>query len=169
MKKVVATLAMGVLALFPVASGSAAQHGYTCTISGSADFKPGLNTEPQELKFAFKGELTDCQSSSSDIAGATVTAKGIVNDASCLSGQGEGVAKVKWEDGSKSTIEFTTEDVAAGVFLTGSIAKSNSDVAQTGDDVGAALAFDADATKCNSGEGITEAEFSGQAVGGSPS
>jgi hypothetical protein len=169
MKKLIALIATGAFALFPHGVGAAAQHGFTCTISGSAKFKPGLTMDAQELKFSFKGELTGCESTSGSASGATVTAKGVVNEASCLSGQGEGIAKTKWDDGSTSTLEFSTEDVTAGVFLTGTVGKSNSDTAQSGADVAALLAFDADATRCNSGDGITDAEFSGQAFGGSPS
>jgi len=168
-KKLLAILAAGAMVLFPQVPSAAEQHGFTCTVEGAAMFKPGLNSEPQELKFVFKGELTDCQSSNSDATGGKVTAKGVVHEATCASSQAEGVAKMKWDDGTKTTLEFTTDDVAAAVFLTGTVGKSNSDTAQTGDDVLALLAFDADVTQCNTEEGITDAAFHGQVGGGSPS
>jgi hypothetical protein len=168
MKKVVAILTLGVLALVPLTPGSAAEHGYTCTLSGAASFKPGLTSEPQELKFVFKGEYSGCQSTDG-ASSATLSAKGVVHDASCAASSAEGVAKIKWDNGKKTTVEFTTEDFGASVTLMGTVTKSNSEAAQSGDDAFAQLAFDADVTKCNTDEGITEAEFSGQAGGGSPS
>ena len=166
MKKLFAILAISTIGLSPQAV--AAEHGYTCTLTGGAKFTPGLTAETQQLKFVFKGEYSDCQSTDG-ASGAKLSAKGVVNDASCAMSQAEGVAKIKWDNGKKTTVEFTTEDVGALVFLTGTVGKSNSEAAQTGDDVFAGLIFDADATKCPSDEGITEAEFSGQAGGGSPS
>ena len=38
-------------------ASSAAEHGYTCTVTGTASFKPGLTSESQELKFVFTGGL----------------------------------------------------------------------------------------------------------------
>ena len=158
--------------LIPMTSASsqplgAEPRGITCTVTGAAKFTPGITSEPQELKFAFKGEFTDCQSSG-EAASAKVTSKGIIEDASCAYGAATGIAKIKWDDGSKSVVEFTTEDVAALVTLQGIVTKSNADVPQEGDDVFAALAFNADPTLCDTEEGITEAEFGGQAGGGSP-
>ena len=166
MKKLLAVLAISIMAFSQQAV--AAEHGYTCSVTGGAKFKPGLTSEAQQLKFVFKGEYTGCQSTDG-ASGAKLSAKGVVNDASCAMSQAEGVATIKWDNGKKTSVEFTTEDVGALVFLTGTVGKSNSEAAQSGDDAFAALAFNADVTKCNTDEGITEAEFSGQAGGGSPS
>ena len=168
MRKLIAVATICCISLLPQATGSAAEHGFTCTIEGSATFEPGLNSEAQELKFVFKGEMSGCQATDG-ATGGTVKAKGLVNDATCASSAAEGVAKVKWDNGKKSTLDFTTTDVAAVIFLTGTVGKSNSEAAQTGDDVFAGLLFNADITKCNTDEGITEATFEGQVGGGSPS
>jgi hypothetical protein len=168
MKKAVATLVVATLALVPQIPGAAAEHGYTCTVTGAASFEPGLTSETQELRFVFKGEYSGCQSTDG-ASSAKLSAKGVVHDASCAASSAEGVAKIKWDNGKKTTVEFTTEDFGASVTLTGSVTKSNSEAAQSGDDAFAQLAFNADVTKCDTEEGITEAEFSGQAGGGSPS
>jgi hypothetical protein len=168
MKKTVALIGISILCLIPQAAGSAAERGYTCTLAGAASFTPGLTSEPQELKFVFKGEYSGCQSTDG-ASGAKLTAKGVVHDASCAMSNAEGVAKIKWDNGKRTTVGFSTEDVGASVTLTGTVTKSNSEAAQSGDDAFAQLAFDADVTKCNTDEGITEAEFSGQVGGGSPS
>jgi hypothetical protein len=168
MKKSVALLAISLMALSIQTTSVAAERGYTCTLAGAAKFTPGLTAEAQELKFVFKGGFTGCQSTDGT-SNAKLSATGVVHDASCATSQAEGVAKIKWDNGKKTTVEFTTEDVGAAVFLTGTVGKSSSEAAQTGDDTFAALAFNADATKCNTDDGITEAEFSGQVGGGSPS
>ena len=167
----IAACAASLLAL-PIAPASsspldAEPRGMTCSLSGAAKFSPGLTAEARDIKFKFKGELSDCQSSGGASAG-TVTSKGTVADASCASGAGEGIAKVKWDDGTSSIIEFQTTDVTALVWLEGTATKSTADVPAEGDPIYGALGFDADPTQCETEEGITTADFMGQVGGGSP-
>jgi hypothetical protein len=167
MKRILIGVVTLLLLTLPLTPSMAESHGFTCTVTGTAAFTPGLTADTQEMKFSFKGELTDCQATGEATDG-TVTAKGTANG-SCASGKAEGVAKVKWSDGKKSTVEFSTTDVAAGVLLQGSVTKSNAGGAVTGDDVLGVLAFNADPQQCETKDGVQEADFQGQVVGGSPS
>jgi hypothetical protein len=166
MKKSVLLFAAAALALGPLTTSSAAERGYSCTVEGAATFAPGLTAEDGELQVVFKGELTNCQSTAG-AGGATVVAKATVNG-NCAYSTTEGIATIKWQDKTKSKVEFETYDAGALVVLSGTVAKSNYEAAQEGDDAFAVLGFNADATKCNTDEGITEAEFTGQTGSGSP-
>ena len=172
MRRIAIAACAAALVVVPISPASTAQldaepRGMTCSLSGAAKFTPGLTAEAQDIKFKFKGEVTDCQSSGGATSGV-VTSKGTVADASCASGAGEGIAKVKWDDGTSSIIEFETTDVTALVYLEGTATKSNADVPAEGDPIYGALGFDADPTLCETEEGITNADFMGQVGGGSP-
>jgi hypothetical protein len=153
------------LGVFAAPAPAAEFHGTTCSLTGSATLKPGLSMENGEYKVSFKGELTDCQTTGDATAG-TVTAKAVATG-TCGEATAEGVAQIKWDNGSKSTVEFSTTDIAALVFLTGEVTKSNDTGLLQGDSVFGALAFQADPADC-AGDGITEASFNGQVVGGYP-
>jgi hypothetical protein len=167
MKKSVLVLSCVALLVgaFAAPAPAAEFHGTTCSLTGSATLKPGLSMENGEYKVAFKGELTDCQTTA-DATGGTVTAKAVATG-TCGEATAEGVAQIKWDNGSKSTVEFATTDIGALVILEGEATKSNDGGVRTGDSVFGLLAFQADPTACT-GDGISEASFNGQVVAGYP-
>ena len=64
-------------------AGNVFAQGFLCELHGAADLAPGLDASVQggSLKFAFKGDLTNCQG---DNGGATkVCARGTLDNASC--------------------------------------------------------------------------------------
>lgn len=141
-------------------------HGSTCSLTGKATLKPGLSIESGEYKVTFTGELTDCQSTSSDATSGVVKAKAVATG-TCGEATAEGVATVTWDTKAKTVVEFSTTDIGALVVLDGEVTKSNDTGLIAGDSVFGALAFNADPAECM-GDGISEATFEGQVVGGYP-
>ena len=162
MRRLILSATVLLLSLVPAGLSQAEQRGVTCTLDGSAKFKPGLTTSLDSYKFSFKGKLSDCQSTSGVTAG-TVKAKGTA-EASCQGGTAEGKATVKWENGKKTTLSFSTVDVGASVTLRGNVTKSTESSLGTGDNVLGQLVFEADATQCQTG--LKKANFLGQVGGG---
>ena len=143
---------------------AAEPHGITCQLTGEAKLAPGLTAEGGKYNVVFTGELSGCQSSG-DIGGGTVKAQATA-EGSCVHAVAEGHALIKWDNGNKSQVDFTTEDVGALVVLDFEITKSNDDTAVEGDQGLGALFFQADPMGCNSDEGIKEASFEGQIASG---
>ena len=166
MKRASIALAASALVVLAVPANSAESHGLTCNVTGAARFSPGVTSEAADFKVAFKGELSDCQSTG-EATSATVVAKAKAEDTSCAYGGVTGKGIIKWDDGKKTRFEFSTTDIAAAVILTGEVTKSNDDVAQRGDDMASTLAFNADATKCETKKGLTKVDFQGQMLSGS--
>ncbi len=164
MRRLILSLAVLAFALVPAGLSQAEERGVTCTLEGSAKFKPGLTTALDSYKFSFKGKLSDCQSTSG-VSKGKVKAKGTA-DASCEGGTAEGKATVKWENGRKTTVAFSTVDVAASVTLHGNVTNSTESSLGTGDHVLGQLVFEADATQCQTG--LKKAKFLGQVGGGNP-
>ncbi|MFN2594840.1 MAG: hypothetical protein ABR579_08140, partial [Actinomycetota bacterium] len=106
-------------------------------------------------------------STDSTATSATVKAAGS-GSVSCAQGSTTGAAVIKFNNGKKVTVSITTTDVAAVVQVTAKVTKSTEPAVAVGDSAYGVLAFDADATKCNSG-GVTSATFQGLVGGGSPS
>jgi hypothetical protein len=78
-----ASMCLGIVALAPVASASAAEDA--CTIEGSAELNPHLGATPQSTKFSFSATPgTPCAVSKSTIASATVAGQG---ELSCPAGE----------------------------------------------------------------------------------
>jgi hypothetical protein len=78
-----ASLCLGIAALVPVASASAAEDA--CTIEGNAELNPHLGATPQSTKFSFSATPgTPCAVSKSTIAAATVVGQG---ELSCPAGE----------------------------------------------------------------------------------
>ncbi len=164
MRRLILSLAILAFALVPAGLSQAEQRGVTCTLEGAAKFKPGLTTSLDSYKFSFKGTLSDCQATSGVTKGK-VKAKGTA-DASCQGGTAEGKATVKWENGRKTTLSFSTVDIGASVTLHGNVAKSTESSLGPGDHVLGQLVFEADATQCQTG--LKKANFLGQVGGGNP-
>jgi hypothetical protein len=158
---------MALIAAAFISPATAAEfHGSTCSLTGEATLKPGLSMESGEYKVAFTGELTDCQSTTSDATSGAVKAKAVATG-TCGEATAEGVATITWDTDAKTTVEFSTTDIGALVILQGEVTKSNDTGLLTGDSVFGALAFNADPAECM-GDGISEASFNGQVVGGYP-
>ncbi|HEV2980368.1 MAG TPA: hypothetical protein VGX51_02970 [Solirubrobacteraceae bacterium] len=78
-----ASLCVGIAALVPVASASAAEDA--CTIEGNAELTPHLGAELKSTKFSFVATPgTSCSVSKSTITEATVTGEG---ELSCPAGE----------------------------------------------------------------------------------
>lgn len=164
MRRLIAITAVLALSLLPAGLSQAEPRGITCGLTGSATFKPGLTVELATYKFSFKGKLADCEATSGVTSG-TVKAKGKA-EASCEGGTAAGKATIKWENGGKTTVSFSTVDVAASVTLRGKVISSTESSLGAGDDVLGQLAFEADATQCATG--LKKAHFRGQVGGGNP-
>lgn len=144
----------------------AAQRGFVCQLSGTAKFSPGLGTSAADGKYSFTGTLTGCQNTDSSATSATVRASGS-GSVSCAQGTTTGTAMIKWNNHRHEMVSLTTTDVGAVVQVTATVTKSNEPSAEVGDTAYGVLAFNADATQCNSG-GVTSATFQGLVAGGSP-
>ena len=168
MKKALLILSsIAVIASAFISPATAAEfHGSICSLSGEATLKPGLSIESDEYKVVFTGELTDCQSTSSDATSGIVKAKAVATG-TCGEATAEGVATITWDTNAKSVVEFSTTDIGALVILQGEVTKSNDTGLITVDSVFGALAFNADPAECM-GDGISEASFEGQVIGGYP-
>ncbi len=164
MRRTIIGLTVLALTVVPGALSRAEERGVTCALEGTAKFKPGLTVVLDTYAFSFKGKLTDCQATSGVTSG-TVKAKG-KTDGSCEGGTAEGKATVKWDNGKKTTVAFSTVDVAASVTLHGNVTKSNDASLGKGDHILGQLVFEADATQCQTG--LKKAKFFGQVGGGSP-
>ena len=166
MRKILLILSsMALVATAFAAPAGAEPHGTTCSLEGAATLKPGLSMENGEYKVSFKGELTDCQSTG-DATSGTVTAKAVATG-TCGEATAEGVAIIKWDSKTTTTVEFSTVDIGALVILDGEVTKSNDAGLAEGDSIFGALVFQADPADC-AGDGITEASFNGQVGGGYP-
>jgi len=78
-----ASMCLGIVALAPVASASAAEDA--CEIAGSAELNPHLNAELKHTTFSFTAKPgTPCVVSKSTLAGASVNGEG---ELSCPAGQ----------------------------------------------------------------------------------
>ncbi|MGH2806593.1 MAG: hypothetical protein ACRDKT_04890 [Actinomycetota bacterium] len=144
----------------------AEEHGITCSLTGEAKLKPGLNMDDGEYKVTFTGELSDCLATG-DASSGTVKAKA-VGSGTCGHNTTEGVAMIKWDNKTKTIVDFSTEGAGATVLLTATVTKSNESSLVEGDDAFGLLVFQADPTACESDAGVTEAGFNGQVGGGSP-
>ena len=133
----------------------AAPGGAGCHISGTATFSKGLNTSAQNVLYKFTGKLDQCQSSAGGYTSGTVSAKG-KGSLSCGSGDSTGVATVKWNNGKKSTVSYTTTSFGALVVLQGDVTKGDF----AGDGAVGALAFEANPPDCVGG-GVKSANFDG--------
>jgi hypothetical protein len=138
-----------------VQQASAAPGGAGCHIAGTATFSKGLNQNAQNLLYKFTGKLDNCQSSGTAYSGATISAKG-KGSLSCGQGTSAGVATVKWSNGKKSVVPYTTTSFGALVIVQGTV--------KSGEFAGAgtlgALAFEANAPDCV-GAGVKTANFDG--------
>lgn len=167
-KILVAATTLALIGGVPVGShAGAAQRGFLCQVSGSAKFSPGLGTSSADGKYSFTGALSNCQSTDSSATSATVRASGS-GSVSCAQGTTTGTAMIKFNNHKHVFVSLTTTSVGAAVQVTAKVTKSNEPAVAVGDSAYGVLAFDADATKCNSG-GVTDATFQGLVGGGSPS
>ncbi|MEA2476550.1 MAG: hypothetical protein QOC87_749 [Actinomycetota bacterium] len=167
-KMLVLATTLALTAGVPVGShAGAAQRGFLCSLAGTAKFSPGLSATATDGKYTFTGTLSNCQSTDSSMTSATVKAAG-GGSVSCATGTTTGTAVIKWSNHKTTAVSITTTDVAAGVQVTATVTKSNEAATPVGDKAYGVLAFNADATKCNSG-GIDSATFQGLVGGGSPS
>ena len=167
MKRSVVMLLAFALATLPLPAHSE-EHGFTCGVTGAATFDPGVTVEPGAFDIAFKGKLSDCESTG-NLSSAKVVATAKADATSCAFGETAGRGTVTWKDGKKSSFKFSTTDIGAAVLLHGEVNRSNADAVRKGDDLLSLLVFSADPTLCSTEEGLTKVEFQGQVGGGSPS
>ncbi|MDQ1397838.1 MAG: hypothetical protein QOG64_3097 [Acidimicrobiaceae bacterium] len=166
----VAALTVGPSLAVASPASAAGPHGLACTLAGSAAFKPGLTATAKAYTYTFTGNLTNCQSTDATLKTGTVKATG-KGSGTCVNGTGAGVAAIKWNNRKVTAIKFTTTSAGAAVDVATTVVKSvvisgvtytTSEVATVVNDQGAgALAFQADATKCNTTTGLTTATFNG--------
>ena len=130
---------VGVVCAFGFAPGASAATG-GCQLKGTASFTPGLNTTSQPFTYSFGGDLTNCQSSEAGApatgtvqAGGTytepATGKGYLlpsatGTGSCSSSTTQGLALIKWGDGTRTLTDYTTSGAAAAVKLDGTVVAS---------------------------------------------
>jgi hypothetical protein len=148
-----ATLVAGLFTGIPAASASPGGAG--CHLSGTASFSKGLGQTAQDVVYKFTGKLDNCQSSVGSYKSATISAKG-KGSLSCGQGTSAGVATVKWDNGKKSVVPYTTTSFAALVIVQGTV-KSGEFAGQGS--IGT-LAFEANAPDCF-GAGVKTANFDG--------
>jgi hypothetical protein len=171
MKKLtILVAACALVAGLPLGIGvaTAAPHGITCSLSGTANFDPGLTASAQQGKYTFTGKFENCQSSDATATSATVKAAGS-GSIGCGVGSTNGTATIKWNNGKKTKITFSTDDAAAGVHVSAKVIKSTESAILPGDQSQGVLAFQADPTQCNTADGVKSAAFSGQIGAGNGS
>jgi hypothetical protein len=197
----------GLLALAPAAG--AAQNFGMCSLDGLAKLTPGLAANQPApgsggvdwgpgFSYSFSGTLSSCQGLSGAgpggpaggtiSAGEQITINGVKylapgkpsGNGGCTGSHTSGTAIVKWDDGTLSAVDYTTEGAAAVVGLTGDFLSSITlmrvdpdpvtglpvedkfnNLAFGGDYAGGPLVFHpADPTQCT-GAGVTEAPITG--------
>ena len=163
-----AALAAGVVAIaLPSGAGAAASHG-GCSVSGTANFTPGLLVTKQAVSYTFSGTLSNCAGTNNakNITHGTVTASGSGSSVGCTGGNTTGSATINWLDKSGATVgssvySFKTtgalnEVLVQGTFTSGLFAgqAAKSDLVFTV----------ANPTACNAkvgSPGVTSATFKG--------
>jgi hypothetical protein len=167
------------LALLVVAAAGAvtaipasAADGGMCRLDGSATFAKGPNTTDHPFTYTFTGDLSSCQSSGPAVpaTGKISTLQPAVGSGTCGSNTTAGYALVTWADKTTTIEKYSTQSVAAGVLLQGSVVPSFK-VGKTtykttrfaGYSSAGLLAFEASPQEC-AGGGVTTAGIAG-AVG----
>jgi hypothetical protein len=129
----------GVVCAFSLAPGASAATG-GCQLKGTASFTPGLSTTSQPFTYSFRGDLTNCQSTEAGAPGiGTVQAGGTYTDAAtgnayrlpastgtggCASSTTEGLALIRWGDGTRTLTDYSTTGAGAAVNLDGTVVDS---------------------------------------------
>src|SRR5437588_274369 len=150
----------GVAALFALSGCSVG--GETCTLTGTANFSPGLGTTSKAVSYTFTGALNFCSSAAlgdSTIKSGTISASGS-GTAACSTSATAGTATITWNNGQTSTVSFTTTGALAAVVVKGQIMAGEF----AGHSAKAVLAFQpvGGPTACTSTNGVTQANFTGE-------
>ena len=133
--------------------------GEACSISGVANFSPGLKTTKQAVSYSFNGSLSLCRSVSGDakIASGTVTASGSGPSVGCTGGNTTGSGSVAWNNGQTSSLALTTTGALNAVDVTATVTGGEF----VGHTFHAVLAFTVTSpTQCTT-TGVTSATFKG--------
>lgn len=162
----VTALGVGTAAL-AVPSSAAGPHGLGCQLTGVAKIRPGLGPAPATMKYTFTGTLTNCQGSDAKLTGGKVKARG-KGSLACAGGTSSGLATIVWNTRKKSVIAFNTRGLANGDQLDFITKKSNEPALVKGDQGAGGLAFTSFKGDCVQAP-VTEADFSGMTLAGSPS
>jgi hypothetical protein len=121
--------AFAALAVAVAPSASAAPHGGTCTLQGSANFDNPLTGNTAPFTYSFTGSLSNCQSSSGGPGSGTIEVGvgGLPHGSgsgSCSSSTTSGTGVISWADGKTTVISYQTTGAAAAVVQQGSVVQS---------------------------------------------
>jgi hypothetical protein len=146
---------LGVFAI-SITGASAATHG-ACVLSGTANFSPGLKATAAAQSYTFTGSFSNCEGVSG-ITGGSVTASGS-GSLGCASGSSSGTAIVDWNNGTTSTIPFTTTTAADATEVKGTVSSGTF----AGLAAKAAIAFTTSSPQLCATTGLPSAAFKGPA------
>lgn len=161
----VALAAGGAIAAVP----ASAADGGVCKLDGEATFAKGPNTTDHAFTYTFSGDLTSCQANTPGAppSGKISTLMPATGTGTCASNASAGIALVVWSDKSQSVVKYTTQSVAAGVALQGSVIESTTVGKKTykttkfnGYGAAGPLAFEASPQEC-AGAGVVKAGIAG--------
>jgi hypothetical protein len=111
------------------------------------------------MHYRLRGTANDCRWTDGTTQSGTFTARGS-GIASCESGTTEGVAHIRWEDRTSSTMRYTTSNLYNAVILTGTFTEG----ASKGYEAHGVLMFIVDRNEpagCITEFGLTRATFTG--------
>jgi hypothetical protein len=155
----------GLMGLLPVASASA-QRGGTCSLQGTAAFSPGLTATPStSVNYTFTGTVSNCVSSDSTVTSGSISASGSATGSgiSCGGGTSAGTATISWNNGTSTTVSFSTTSAGALVAVQSTVTSSSEPALAAGDQGGGGLVFETQTPQdCTTATGLTSAAFSGQ-------
>jgi hypothetical protein len=145
-------------------------HGLSCTLNGNANFTPGLtDTFNPSTTYSFTGTLSRCQSTDSTLTSGSVSASGHATGSglSCGGGTSSGSGTINWNNGTSTSLSFTTSRAGSTVVVQITATTSTEPAVAAGDTGVAPLAFETQTPQDCATTGLTSATFTGQAVTGS--
>jgi hypothetical protein len=135
------------------AAGAAAPAQATtggCQLSGTAVFSSPLGTSAKAFDYSFGGTLTNCRGDEPFPATGTITSNEPITEGgityrptykdtgngSCGSSTTEGIALIRWVDGTNTVVKYATTGVTAAIALQGTILPSVTYTGTTKDALG---------------------------------
>jgi hypothetical protein len=171
-RAVLVSIVIAFMAVLGLPAQAAGPHGVTCTLNGNASFTPGLTaTFNPSTTYSFTGTLSGCQSTDSTLTSGSVTATGHATGSglSCGGGTSAGAGTITWNNGTSTSLSFTTSGAGSTVVVQTTATSSTEPAVATGDTGAAPVAFETQTPQDCATTGLTSASFTGQAVTGAAS